>query len=60
MKYTELIRSKCPGVAAVSYSLVTWSAVNVTVDVNDSRLIYLYSSRVSREEVCLLSFDVVN
>ena len=32
--------------------LVTWSVVNVSADVNDVRLISLYTSRVSREEVC--------
>ena len=39
--------------------LVTWSVVNVTAVVNDF-LIYLDSNRISREEVCLLSFEVVN
>ena len=37
--------------------LVTWS---VTADVHDFRLIYLDTSRISREEVCLPRFDVVN
>ena len=40
--------------------LVIWSGVNVTADVNDFRLIFLDTSRVSREEVCMPSFDVVN
>ena len=40
--------------------LVTWSVVNVTADVNDFRLISLDTNRVSREEVCLPSFEVVN
>ena len=40
--------------------LVTWSVVKVTADVRDFRLISLDTSRVSREEVCLPSFDVVN
>ena len=40
--------------------LVTWSVVNVTAEVNDFRLIYLDINRVSREEVCLSSFEVVN
>ena len=40
--------------------LVTWSGVNVSADVNDYCLIYLDTSRVSWEEVCLSSFDVVN
>ena len=44
MKYIELIRS----------------VVNVTADIIDFRLISLDPSRVSREEVCLPSFDVVN
>ena len=39
--------------------LVTWSVLNVTAD-NDFRLISLDTNRVSREEVCLPSFDVVN
>ena len=40
--------------------LVTWPVVNVSADVNDFRLISLDTSRVSREEVCLPSFGVVN
>ena len=40
--------------------LVTWSVVNVTAEVNDFRLISLDTNRVSREEVCLPSFEVVN
>ena len=39
---------------------VTWSVVNVTADVKDFRLISLDTNRVSREEVCLPSFEVVN
>ena len=39
---------------------ITWSVVNVTADINDFRFISLDTSRVSREEVCLPSFDVVN
>ena len=39
--------------------LVTWSVVNVTAEVNDFRLISLDTKRVSREEVCLLIFEVV-
>ena len=31
--------------------LVTWSVVNVTAEVNDFRLISLYTNRVSREKV---------
>ena len=40
--------------------LVTWSVVKVTAEVNDFRLISLDTNRVSREEVCLPSFEVVN
>ena len=40
--------------------LVTWSVVVVTAEVNDFRLISLNTNRVSREEVCLPSFEVVN
>ena len=40
--------------------LVIWSVVNVTAEVNDFRLISLDTNRVSREEVCLPSFEVVN
>ena len=40
--------------------LVSWSVVNVTAEVNDFRLISLDTNRVSREEVCLPSFKVVN
>ena len=41
-------------------SLVTWYVVNVTAEVNDFRLISLDTNLVSREEVCLPSFEVVN
>ena len=40
--------------------LVTWSVVNVIAEVNDFRLIYLDTNRVSREKVCLPSYEVVN
>ena len=41
--------------------LVTWSVVYyVTAEVKDFRLISLDTNRVSREEVCLPSFEVVN
>ena len=40
--------------------LVTWSVVNVTAEVNDFRLISLDTNLVSRKEVCLPSFEVVN
>ena len=39
---------------------ITWSVVNVSVDVNDFRLISLNTIRASREEVCLPSFCVGN
>ena len=40
--------------------LVTWFVLNVTAEVKDLPLISLDTNRVSREEVCLLSFEVVN
>ena len=40
--------------------LVTWSVVNVTAEVNNFRLIFLDTKRVSRGEVCLANFEVVN
>ena len=40
--------------------LVTWSVVNVTAEVKYFRLISLDTNRVSREEVCLPNFEVVN
>ena len=40
--------------------VITCSVVNVTADINDIRLFSLYISRVSRVEVCLPCFDVVN
>ena len=40
--------------------LVTWSVVNVIAEVNDVRLISLDTNWVSREDVCLPSFEVVN
>ena len=40
--------------------LVTWSVVNVTAEVKDFHLISLYTDRVSREEACMSSFEVVN
>ena len=40
--------------------LVTWFVVNVTAEVKDFRLISLDTNRVSREEVCLPSFELVN
>ena len=40
--------------------LVTLFVVNVTAEVNDFCLISLDTNQVSREEVCLPSFEVVN
>ena len=40
--------------------LVTWYVVNVTAGVKYFRLISLDTNRVSREEMCLPSFEVVN
>ena len=40
--------------------LVTWSIVNVTAEINDFCFISLDTNRVSREEVCLPSFEVAN
>ena len=40
--------------------LVTWPVGNVTAEVKDFRLISLDTNQVSREEVCLPSFEVVN
>ena len=40
--------------------VVTGSVVNVAAEVKDFRLISLDTNRVSREEVCLPSFEVVN
>ena len=39
--------------------LVTWSVVHVTAEVNDFHSISLDTNRVSQEEVCLSSFEVV-
>ena len=62
MKDTELIRVKSFGIVFLQLliPLITWSVVNVAADINDFRFISLDSIRVSREEVCLPSFDVVN
>ena len=40
--------------------LVTWSIVNITAEVKYFRLISLDTNRVSREEVCLPRFELVN
>ena len=58
MKDTELIRAKSFGIAAVAYSFNNF--VNVTADINEFRFISLNTIRVSGEDVCLPSFDVVN
>ena len=50
MEDAELVRSEGSGVAAATYSLVTWSVVNVTAEVNDFRLISLDTNRVSRKK----------
>ena len=34
--------------------------MNITADINDFHLISIDTSRVTREEVCLSCFDVVN
>ena len=59
MKDTELIRAKSFSSALVAYSFRNLAVVNVTADINDFRFISIDTSRVSREEVCLPSFDVV-
>ena len=60
MENAELVRSEASGVAAELKSLVTWSVVNATAEVNDLRLISLDTNWVSREEVYLPSLEVVN
>ena len=40
MKDTELIRAKSFGIAAVAYTLITWSVVNVTAAINDFHFIF--------------------
>ena len=59
MKDTELIRAKSFGIAAVAYSCNNL-VVNVTADIIYFRFISLDTMRVSREKICLPSFDVVN
>ena len=58
MEDAELVRSKAR-VLQLLIPLVTWSVVNVTAE-DDFGLISLDINRVSREEVCLPSFEVVN
>ena len=60
MKDTELIRTKNLVLLQLLIPLITLSVVNVTADSNYFRFISLDTIRVSREKVCLLSFDVVN
>ena len=60
MKDTELIRAKSFSIVAVAYSFSNLVRCECHADINDLRFISLDTSRVSREEVCLSSFDVVN
>ena len=60
MEDAELVQSEGSGVAAATYSSRTWYVVNVTAEVKDFRLISLDTNRVSQEEVCLPTFEVVN
>ena len=60
MKDTELIRAKSFGIAAVAYSFNDLVRCECHRDINDFRFISLDTIRVSREEVCLPTFDVVN
>ena len=57
MKDTELIRAKSFGIAAVAYSFNDLVRCECH---RRHRFISLDTIRVSREEVCLPSFDVVN
>ena len=59
MKDTELIRAKSFGIAAVAYSFNDLVRCECHRR-HDFRFISLDTIRVSREEVCLPSFDVVN
>ena len=60
MEDAELVRTEGSGVLQLLIPLVTWYVVNVTAEVNDFRLISQDTNRVSREEVCLPSFEVMN
>ena len=60
MKATKLIRAKALVLLEFLIPVITWSVVNVTADITDFRFISLDTSRVSREEMCLPRFDVVN
>ena len=59
-KLLSLSGSKAQVLLHLLIPLVTWSVVNVTAKVNNFRLISLDTNRVSREKVCLPSFEVVN
>ena len=59
----KLLSLSCPKAVVLLQLLIPviiWSVVNVTADIDDFSLIFLYTSRVSQEEVCLQSFPVVN
>ena len=53
----ELVRSEGSSVAAATYSFSNF-VVNVTAEIYDFRLISLDTNRVSRETVCLPSFEL--
>ena len=59
----NILSLSCPNASVLLQLLIpviTWCVVNVTVNTNYFRFIYLDTSRVTREEVCLPSFYVVN
>ena len=60
MKDTVLIKSERSGIVQLLIPVISWSVVNVPAAINEFRLICLDTSSVSREEVYLLSFNVVN
>ena len=60
MEDDDLVRPKARVLLQILIPLVTWSVVNGTAEVKDFRLISLDIYRVSREEVCLPCFEVVN
>ena len=53
MKDPELVMSKGSGVAAVIHSFINLVRYECTADINYFCLIYLDTSQVSQEEVCL-------
>ena len=55
-----LVQSEGQVLLQLFISLVIWCVVNVIAEVNNFSLISLDTNRVSREEVCLSSFEVVN